>query len=671
METQKLLFGAAYYPEYLPYDRIDTDFAMMKQAGMNTVRIAESTWSTLEPRDGEFDFSYLDRTLAAAEAAGIKVVVGTPTYAIPPWLAKEHPEVMVLTKRGRELYGRRQAMDIMAPAFRFHAERVIRTLLKHTADRPNVIGFQIDNETKHYDTASESVQKLFREYLIQKFRTTENLNRAFGLAYWSNSIRDWDDLPDMSGCVNGGLACEFDRFRRSLAAGYLKWQASIVSEYKRPDQFITQNFDFEWRRIGADVAQDGCSYGVQPDINHLEASEAVTVCGADIYHPSQDNLTGAEIAFCGDSTRCLKQKNYFVLETQAQAFKEWTPYPGQLRLQAYSHLASGARGVLYWNWHSIHNGLETYWKGLLSHDFASNPAYEEACRIGSEWGKLGRKLCGLKKKNQIALVVDNLSLDALKWFPIDPELSYNDVVRWMYDCLYESNMECDVVDVNGLNPEKYRMIVTPALYCANEETVAGLAKFVERGGVLVSSFKSFVADEQLSVWPDTLPHHLSDCFGFHYSQCTAPRKTTLLGREVDYWAELLIADRAETLARYEHRYWGAYAGITRGAYGKGRAYYIGCYTAKETLKEILQKAAADAGLTAGIPKAAWPVIVRSGKAAGGARMHYLLHYSENVEKWECPYSCATDLLTGEVFQKGDGIPLKAWDVRVLEEKETE
>ncbi len=664
MKTRKLMFGAAYYPEYLPYDRVDTDLAMMKRAGMNTIRIAESTWSTLEPRDGEFDFSCLDRTLAAAKAAGIGVIVGTPTYAIPPWLAREHPEAMALTKRGRELYGRRQTMDIMDPAFRFHAGRVIRKLLEHTAGHPSVVGFQIDNETKYYGTASERVQKLFREYLVRKFGTTENLNRAFGLAYWSNSIGDWEDLPDLRGCVNGGLACEFDRFRRSLAAGYLKWQAAVVSEYKRPDQFITHNFDFEWRRLGA--APEGCSYGVQPEICHREASEAVTVCGADIYHPSQDDLTGAEIAFCGDSTRCLKQKNYLVLETQAQAFKEWTPYPGQLRLQAYSHLASGADGILYWNWHSLHNGCETYWKGLLNHDFAPNPAYEEACRIGAEWKRLGPQLCGLKKENRIALAVDNLSLSALEWFPIDRGLSYNDVVRWMYDSLYESNMECDVVDVHGLEPEKYRMIVTPALYCAGEETLARLEKFVERGGVLVSSFKSFVADEHLSVWPDTLPHRLHRCFGCHYSQTTAPRGTTLLGREVDGWAELLVADGAETLARYRHRYWGAYAGITRGAYGKGFAYYIGCHTAKETLKEILLRAAADAGLAESLPKAAWPVIVRSGTAAGGAELHYLLHYRADPAEWECPYARATDLLTGESFRKGERIPLGAWGVRILQ-----
>ena len=52
MKTDKLYFGAAYYSEYLPYDRVEKDMEMMEKAGMNVIRIAESTWSTLEPQEG-------------------------------------------------------------------------------------------------------------------------------------------------------------------------------------------------------------------------------------------------------------------------------------------------------------------------------------------------------------------------------------------------------------------------------------------------------------------------------------------------------------------------------------------------------------------------------------------------------------------------------------------
>lgn len=157
--NQELLFGVAYYLEYMPYDRLEKDIQMMKDAGMNVVRIAESTWSTLEPIDGVFDFSYIDRVLETVEKYGMKAIIGTPTYAIPSWLEKKDEDIMVTTKQGQARYGPRQSMNIMNSTFRFHAERVIRELISHTANHPCVIGFQIDNETKHYGTASEVDRK--------------------------------------------------------------------------------------------------------------------------------------------------------------------------------------------------------------------------------------------------------------------------------------------------------------------------------------------------------------------------------------------------------------------------------------------------------------------------------------------------------------------------------
>lgn len=662
-----LLFGAAYYPEYMPYERMDQDIAMMKAAGMNVVRIAESTWSTLEPEEGTFDFSYIDRVVEKTEKAGMMVIVGTPTYAVPAWLVRKDPDIMVETKEGRARYGHRQIFDLLNPTFRRHAEIVIRELAAHTAGFKNVIGFQIDNETKHYGNMGERMQAGFRQYLKEKFVTTERLNEAFGLAYWSNSIHDWEDFPDMRGCINGGLVAEFEKYQRKIAADYLAWQAQIIREYKREDQFITHNLDFEWKKFGADIAQDGYSYGVQPDINHYEASKCLTLAGTDIYHPTQDDLTGAEAAFGGDSIRSLKDDNYLVLECQAQAFKYWTPYPGQLRLHAYSHLASGAKGIMYWNWHSIHSGYETYWKGVLSHDLGTNPVYEEACRIGKEWKELGQRLCGMKKQNRAAVVTDNQSLTAFQWFPIDRDLSYNDVFRWMYDSLYEMNVECDIVDVNALDPNKYSMIITPALYCITEEMLEKLDAFVKNGGVLVSSFKSFVADEHVRVYADTQPHLLQECFGVSCNQHTEPGRTKLEGRPVRYIAELLKTDekgKTEILAKYEHKYWGAYAGITRHRYGSGSAYYVGCYTDKEILKEVYKRAAGDAEIP--VPDLEWPVIIRSGKVQDRT-VHYILHYSEEDRTVSCPFRAARDLISGREYHAGDEISLKDWDVLVLEE----
>ena len=289
--------------------------------------------------------------------------------------------------------------------------------------------------------------------------------------------------------------------------------------------------------------------------------------------------------------------------------------------------------------------------------------------MGREFERLGQDTLCIKKENKVALIVDNRSLDAFKWFPIDKDLSYNDVVRWMYDSLYEMNMECDILDIHALNERnivKYSMLVTPVLYSIAEEKIALIREFVKAGGVLVSSFKSFVANEELSVYPDAQPHGMTECFGMHYNQFTEPGKTKFAGEPLSYFAELLQVTTAGSYENYDHKYWGRYAGLTENAYGKGCAFYIGCFTSKEILKKIYRKAYAKAKET--VPAFEWPVIIRSGINAKNDTIHYLLHYSEEECEITSPYDHTVDLLSGKEYQKGDTIHLTDWDVCVLKEQ---
>lgn len=673
---KKLLYGAAYYDEYMPYDRLQQDVAMMKKAGINTVRIAESTWSTCEPQEGVFDFSHVERVMDAMEEAGINVIIGTPTYAIPTWMVKSHPDVMAETVKGRGIYGARQIMDITHPVYRFYAERVIRKLMECTAHRKCVIGFQVDNETKYYGTAGKNVQEKFVKYLRKKFNNDlDAMNHEFGLDYWSNRINAWEDFPDVRGTINGSLGAEFEKFQRTLVDEFLSWQADIVNEYRREDQFITHNFDFEWR---------GYSYGVQPDVNHYQAAKALTIAGTDIYHPTQDDLTGAEIAFGGDMTRSLKRDNYLVLETEAQGYPGWTPYKGQLRLQAYSHLANGANSVMYWHWHSIHNSFETYWRGLLSHDMQENAPYREACIIGNEFSRLGSHLVNLKKKNEVAILVSNEALTALKWFGIeataagDHGIGYNDVVRWLYDTLFKMNVECDFVWPESDNLDQYKAIFVPALYAAPDELLEKLKQYTANGGTLVATFKTAFANENVKVSHEMQPHILSNCFGISYQQFTFPKNTGLSGSiingtakdsdekaEAKVFMELLMPQEAEVLASYDHYNWKEYAAITKNHYGKGTAIYIGCMTDDNTLKAVLTEALNSAEVE--IPEYSWPVIVRKGINDLNKCVRYILNYSAEEQNVIYHGANGTELFSEESVQDGDTVTVLPWNLKIVEE----
>ena len=676
---KELLYGAAYYDEYMPYDRLDKDVEMMKKAGINTVRIAESTWSTCEPQPGVFDFSHVERVMDAMEEAGINVIIGTPTYAVPTWMVKAHPDVLAETVRGRGIYGARQIMDITHPVYLFYAERVIRELMKLTAHRKCVIGFQLDNETKYYGTAGKNVQEQFVKYIREKFHDDlDALNYEFGLDYWSNRINAWEDFPDVRGTINGSLGAEFEKFQRTLVDKFLGWQADIVNEYRREDQFVTHNLDFEWR---------GYSYGIQPYVNHLHASQCLTIAGTDIYHPTQDDLTGVEIAFGGDLIRSLKQDNYLVIETEAQGFPGWTPYKGQLRLQAYSHLASGANSVMYWHWHSIHNACETYWKGILSHDFQENAAYREACIIGNEFARLGKHLVNLKKKNEVAVLVSNEALTALNWFRIQEQapgadaksIYYNDVMRWMYDTLYHMNVECDFIWPESENLEQYKAIVVPALYAAPDELLIRLKQYVENGGTLIASFKTAFANENVKVSHEVQPHILSNCFGVHYDQFTFPKNVGLTGEVIlkktdqkgnahpaaNVFMELLVSEGAEVLASYEHYNWKDYAAITRNHYGKGQAVYIGCMTDEETLKSVYKAVLPEADVE--IPEYHYPIIVRKGLNDLGKTVCYFLNYSGMELEMPYDYKNGIELLENTAVENGTALQMPAWGVKIVEE----
>jgi beta-galactosidase len=680
-----LLFGVAYYDEYMPYERLEKDVAMMKDAGINVVRIAESTWSTLEPQDNVWDYRSIDRVLNAMHKGGIKVIIGTPTYAFPTWLAKKYPDILATTSRGKNQYGARQNMDITNEHFRFHAERVIRKLMEHVKDHPAIIGYQVDNETKHYGTAGENVQKAFVAYMKDKFKTVEAVNKAFGLDYWSNRINNWDDFPTVNGTfnasINASLNSEFAKFQRQIVTDYLAWQSKIVKEYAKPNQFVTQNFDLEWRNY---------SFGIQPDVDHFAAAKALDVAGIDIYHPTQDNLTGIEISLGGDLTRSMKNKNYFVIETEAQGFPQWVPYQNQLRLQAFSHLASGANMVSYWHWHSIHNSAETYWKGLLSHDFEPNPTYNEAKTIGKDFAQLSDKLINLKKNNEVAILFSNEALTAFNAFSFGwgARENYNDVLRPYYDALYKMNVGIDFIDANQfgigsselgnnstLNIQHYKLIVVPALYAASDDVLKKLNQFVKDGGHVLYTFKSGFSDENVKVRSSIQPGIINEACGISYSQFTVPQSVSLKNdpfstgkdNKVNTWMELITPTTANVLAYYDHPAWGNYAAVTQNQFGKGTATYVGCMTTQTLTEKIVKNVVEKANLWKAEQQFSFPIIVKSGVNQHGKSIRYIFNYSAVPQQVNYIFGSGTELISNQTISKDSKLNLEAWGVKIIEE----
>lgn len=678
-EMTTVLYGAAYYHEYEPYERLDKDVALMKQAGLTVVRMGESTWSLWEPEDGKFEYAWMDRVVDAMGKAGIKVIMGTPTYSIPTWLYHEHPEILVRPLGGAEVrYGMRQNMDTDNPVFRSYAQRLIRNLVEHYRDNPNVIGWQIDNETSSYGAANADVFKGFVDHLKQKFGTTDKLNKAWFLNYWGQDVNDWEDMPTRDNATSTSYKLEWSRWSQMRVTNYLDWQAALVRKYRGSGQFVTHDFGGSMRR----------------DVNEFEVAKALDIAANNPYHGTQDHMDGQSQAEQGDYTRSLKQANYLVTETNAQT-TDWSsayqypPYDGQLRLDVYTHLSSGANMVEYWHWASIHAGQETYWKGVLSHDLEPNRAYAEVSRTAHELQRIGPHLVNLKIHNDVAILYSVDSANALDFMPFalepaaqwsfgKPVATYTTVVNQLHKAFYDANVGVDFIFPEDADFSKYKLVVVPPLYIADDALLTKLSNYVKDGGHVLMTFKSGFANENSAVRWVMAPGPLREAAGFSYQEFSNLEKPLALkgdplhageDNKVMYWAEFLKLEHAQPIAFYDHPFFGRWPAITRNRYGAGTLTYEGTF-----LSDGLQhKVVLDVLKNAQVPEQAQehlPAKVREkdGVNSLGKTLHYYLNYSSDRQTFSYGHGVGTELLSDKAIAPSQTITLEPWDVAIIEER---
>ena len=662
-----VLYGAAYYSEYMPYERLEKDVQLMQRAGINVVRMGESSWGLWEPQDGRFEYEWMDRIVDRMQKAGINVIMGTPTYSVPAWMYKEHPEIFITRFGGQTItYGIRQNTDLANPVYRSYCERIIRKLLEHYKGNPTIIGWQIDNETSSGGAANPDVQAGFVQYLQNKFKTADELNKVWGLNYWGQRLNDWTEIPPEEGIINPGWKLEWQRYSQWLTTDFLAWQAAIVNQYKRPDQFVTH-----------DLAGPP-----NPVVNEYAISRSLDIVAVNPYHGTQDQFDGIGSSMPGDYARSLKQTNYLVTETNAQTIgwdskEQFPPYDGQLRLDVYTHLSSGANMVEYWHWHSIHYGQETYWKGVLSHELEPNRAYQEVSRTAHELQRVGPHIVDLKRTNKVAILYSNDSYYGIEFMKFSDHANYRSLMQQMYNTLYRENIGVDFVFPESTNLASYKIVVVPPLYVSSDELLNKLVNYVRNGGNLVMCFKSGFTDQYDTVRWSMAPGPLHEAAGFHYQEFSNLRSPLALkddpfhaGSEnkVSEWAEMLILDTAKPLAFYDHPFFGEYPAITRNRFGKGTLTYEGTVLSDKLQEKVLLDVLETAELIGPDQQLPAAVRVKHGVNRDGKTIHYYFNYSSETQTFPYSYGAGSDLLTQTAVSPRQTITLKPWDLAVVEEK---
>lgn len=682
-----ILYGAAYYNEYMPPDlqpgRLDTDVSLMKSAGITVVRMGESTWSLWEPADGRFEYAWMDRVVEAMGKAGIKVIMGTPTYSIPAWMAHAHPEILARPLGGASVgYGMRQNMDYDNPTFRFYAARLITNLVSHYKDNPAVIGWQIDNETSPNGASNADVFAGFVEHLKQRFGTTDALNKAWFLNYWGEDVNDWSDMPTRDNATSTSYKLEWSRWQQMRVTNYLSWQADLVRRFRRPDQFVTQDFGSM----------------MKADVNEPAVAAALDVVANNPYHGTQDHFDGWWQALQGDFSRSLKHTNFLVTETDAQTLgwdsaSQFPPYDGQLRLDVYTHVSSGANMVEYWHWHSIHAGQETYWKGVLSHDLKPNRAYAEVTRVAHELQKIGPELADMKIHNHVAILYSVDSSNGISFMPLDrPDAggwvpgkaagTYNAILSQMHKSLYRANVGADFV-FPGVTPAalaQYKLLIVPPLYVADDALLNEISDYVHNGGHVLMTFKSGFTNENSAVRWELAPGPLRQAAGFTYQEFSnLERPLELKGdpfhageeNKVRTWAEFLEPETAKPLAFYDHPFFGRWPAITENRFGAGTLTYEGTVVSDGLQQAIMLSALRECGLTGPDQQLPQNVRVKHGVGRDGHTLHYYLNYSSEPATLVYGYPAGRDLLSGRSVSQGQQVTLAPWDLAIVKEAAAE
>ncbi|MVA74693.1 beta-galactosidase [Auraticoccus sp. F435] len=679
-------FGAAYYAEYQPVPRLAEDMRLMREAGFSVIRVGESTWSTWEPSDGVFATDWMREVLDAAEQHGIGVVLGTPTYAVPPWLARKHPEIAGEPRTGQPLrWGARQEVDLTAPAFREHAERIIRLVTGTFADHPAVQGYQVDNEPGLLLLHNEHVVARFRRWLAERFSSVEELNERWGLVYWSHRLTSFDELwaPDHNAQPQYDLAWRL--FQTELVDEFIGWQADLVREVARPDQFVTTCIAYD-----------------RPATDDLRLSERLDISSGNAYYRMRDALAHPSptvpqswmtsgtwsVFLSADRMFASRGAPFLVTETNAgpiHASNVNEPgYDGQWRQVAWAMVARGARLIEYWHWHTAHFGTETHWVGVLPHDLQPGRVYRNVAALGREIEQLGPVVAGTRPDSQVGLLFSTPSKFALAFEPVfgdEPRAvsgrSYQRIVESFYRGAFGAGLQTRVLHDRALPSgaelaAELPVLVAAGLYVAADAVLDVLVDYVAAGGHLVLGPRSAYADEWACARTEVKPARLAELAGLRYQEfVTLDQPVPLRSGASDWpagaaatgWMELLEPAGAEVLAGYDHPELGAFAAVTSQPAGAGRITVVGTVLDDEAVTALFRRIAAEQALPVLDTGGATSVTHASATAEDGrSRIHFVFNWSGQPVRVPCPQGWRD--LTGPA---GPFLELGRWDVRILEE----
>ncbi|WP_147803779.1 beta-galactosidase [Alkalicoccus halolimnae] len=638
-----MYIGVDYYPEQWPKERWKTDLELMKELGINVVRIGEFSWSLLEPEEGSYDFRLLDEAVSFIASYGMKVVLGTPTATPPAWLVQKYPEVLPVQEDGQTIgFGARRHYTVNSRVFRRMSRHIVEAMARRYGSLEAVIGWQTDNEYGH-EKSDRSYgprdQKAFQDWLKEKYGSLDDLNRRWGTVFWSQIYTDWAQIPVPRKVFqehNPSLLLDFDRFCADAYTSYNKMQTDALRARIDKRQFITHNF------VYTGLAQD--QNAIAEDLDFISFDNYPVWGGlAEPIHP-------AAIARQHDLCRATKQgKGYWVMEelSGAQGWSQigYLPRPGHLKLWTYQAISRGAEAIVYFRWRAARFGTEQFCHGILDHDGKPRRKFEEVRGVIQSLEPFADDFLEAVFPKEIGFYHDPENEWAWNIQPQSDNFSYPQEVLRFYEPAHALQMQTDIFREKE-DLTDYKVLIVPVYFLAKKEMNEKFKQFAEAGGTIIFSYRTGVKDADNVVTDQTLPGELAELCGIEvheYDSLRGERKGSVrgvrgalggTGGNTEVWCDFIEPISAEVLAVYEDTWFDGKAAVTKNQYGKGTVYYVGSGLNRDMLLRLYKEAFTEAGLSLQMENTAVETVRR---ASGDVDyLSVMNHSTETAEHVELP-----------------------------------
>nr|WP_144927355.1 beta-galactosidase [Paenibacillus bovis] len=592
---QKIYIGAGYYPEHWPRERWPKDIAMMKEAGIKVLRLAELSWSFLEPRDGEFDFSWLDDFIELASKEGLQFILGTPFEASPPWVRHQHPEVVRTDRFGR-IHGERGMHCKNNKALIFYIDRLVNKMAAHYANNASVIGWQIDNELRNVECYCQDCREGFVKWLQERYGTLDKLNGTWGTKFWSQVYNSWEEVTPPSAdqlTISISQKLDFTRFGSDSTVEHISRQVDIIKKHA-PHQFVTHNMLGWYERL-----------------NSYDVADKLDFIGWDCY-PSVDGDNHIE-TLLHDHYRSAKHKGHWVLE-QKNGYFNYSDYnlaiePGLVRLWSFQDIARGADGILYYRWRSNRYSNEQNPNGLLRHDGSPRRPYYEVQQMTKELAKFGDELATTTVEAPIAIFYDFDQMWAFDAHKQYRNFDHRGHILTYYRALTKMGVTADLVNPTT-DLSKYKVVIAPSMAMVSDEIYDNIKSYVENGGSLIIGARSGMKDWANVTIEEPWPGKLAELAGliideFEVLPDRYANSIFYNGKEypVKVWLDMLETNTAESLATYKQKFYAGRTAVAKNQYGNGTVYYVGVMGSDEFASDFLTDIVNELGIPNGtLPK---------------------------------------------------------------------